>query len=281
MTNRLSINPWSLKTTGCAEFIAAVARAGIESVGLWRQNIAEIGVPAAARLIRDHDLRVSSLCRGGFLTAPTRAGRQAALDDNRRAVDEAHTLGTQVLVLVVGGLAAGQRIAAARARLPQTIAELAEYAAGARIRLALEPMHPMFAADRAVISTLAQALELAELSGSDSVGVLADSYHIWWDPQAPAGIEQAGATGRLLGYQVSDWVLPLRSDPVDSRGIPGDGCIDFAELTSAVARTGYPGDVEVEVFNPDLWALPAGTALRLLRDRFDRLIVPHLTGQRA
>ncbi len=281
MTNRLSINQWSLKTTGCAEFIAAVARAGIESVGLWRQNIAEIGVPAAARLIRDHDLRVSSLCRGGFLTAPTRAGRQAALDDNRRAVDEAHTLGTQVLVLVVGGLAAGQRIAAARARLPQTIAELAEYAAGARIRLALEPMHPMFAADRAVISTLAQALELAELSGSDSVGVLADSYHIWWDPQAPAGIEQAGATGRLLGYQVSDWVLPLRSDPVDSRGIPGDGCIDFAELTSAVARTGYPGDVEVEVFNPDLWALPAGTALRLLRDRFDRLIVPHLTGQRA
>ena len=196
-------------------------------------------------------------------------------------MDEAHTLGTQVLVLVVGGLAAGQRIAAARARLPQTIAELAEYAAGARIRLALEPMHPMFAADRAVISTLAQALELAELSGSDSVGVLADSYHIWWDPQAPAGIEQAGATGRLLGYQVSDWVLPLRSDPVDSRGIPGDGCIDFAELTSAVARTGYPGDVEVEVFNPDLWALPAGTALRLLRDRFDRLIVPHLTGQRA
>jgi len=281
MTNRLSINQWSLKTTGCAEFIAAVARAGIESVGLWRQNIAEIGVPATARLIRDHDLRVSSLCRGGFLTAPTRAGRQAALDDNRRAVDEAHTLGTQVLVLVVGGLAAGQRIAAARARLPQTIAELAEYAAGARIRLALEPMHPMFAADRAVISTLAQALELAELSGSDSVGVLADSYHIWWDPQAPAGIEQAGATGRLLGYQVSDWVLPLRSDPVDSRGIPGDGCIDFAELTSAVARTGYPGDVEVEVFNPDLWALPAGTALRLLRDRFDRLIVPHLTGQRA
>ena len=281
MTNRLSINQWSLKTTGCAEFIAAVARAGIESVGLWRQNIAEIGVPAAARLIRDHDLRVSSLCRGGFLTAPTRAGRQAALDDNRRAVDEAHTLGTQVLVLVVGGLAAGQRIAAARARLPQTIAELAEYAAGASIRLALEPMHPMFAADRAVISTLAQALELAELSGSDSVGVLADSYHIWWDPQAPAGIEQAGATGRLLGYQVSDWVLPLRSDPVDSRGIPGDGCIDFAELTSAVARTGYPGDVEVEVFNPDLWALPAGTALRLLRDRFDRLIVPHLTGQRA
>ena len=132
MTNRLSINQWSLKTTGCAEFIAAVARAGIESVGLWRQNIAEIGVPAAARLIRDHDLRVSSLCRGGFLTAPTRAGRQAALDDNRRAVDEAHTLGTQVLVLVVGGLAAGQRIAAARARLPQTIAELAEYAAGAR-----------------------------------------------------------------------------------------------------------------------------------------------------
>lgn len=274
--NRLSINQWSMRTTPCEQFISAVAAAGIESVGLWRQNVAEIGVRRAAGLVREAGLRVSSLCRGGFLTAATPTGRQAALDDNRRAIDEAHQLGAGVLVMVVGGLDPGQSISRVRDAIPQTIAELAPYAQDAGVRLALEPMHPMFAADRAVISTLGNALLLAEASGHSSVGVVVDSYHIWWDPQVLDAIAAIGAADRLLSYQVSDWNLPLAPDPLLSRGVMGDGYIDFTELTTAVAATGYCGDVEAEIFNADLWAMPIAESLALVRSRYESLVAPHL-----
>ncbi len=275
-TQRLSINQWSMRPTPCEQFITGVAQAGIGSVGLWRQNVAEIGVQRAADLVRATGLRVSSLCRGGFLTADTEAGRREALDDNRRAIDEAHQLGTSVLVMVVGGLQRGQSITRARAGIPQTIAELAPYAESAGVRLALEPMHPMFAADRAVISTLDDALAMAQASGHESVGVVVDTYHIWWDPQVLTSIEAIGQAGRLLSYQVSDWNLPLASDPLLSRGVMGDGYIDFAELSGAVARTGYSDDVEAEIFNADLWAMPLPQALALVRQRFESLVAPAL-----
>lgn len=273
---RLSINQWSAKTTGCAEFIEAVARAGIPSVGLWRQNIAEIGNARAAALVRDAGLRVSSLCRGGFLTAGDPAGRQAAIEDNLRAIDEAYELGTDVLVLVVGGLERGENIGEVRARIPGVVAELAPQAEQAGVRLALEPMHPMFAADRAVISTLDDALALAAASGHDSVGVVVDTYHIWWDPTVVDAIARVGAAGRLVSYQVSDWNLPLGADTVNSRGVMGDGFIDFAQLGRAVTAAGYTGDVEIEIFNPDLWALPIDEALNLMSTRFDQLVAPWL-----
>lgn len=275
-TQRFSVNQWSMRTTPCAEFITAVADAGIESVGLWRQNVAEIGVAEAARLVRATGLRVSSLCRGGFLTASTAADRAEALDDNRRAIDEAHELGTGVLVMVVGGLQRGQSITRVRAAIPETIAELAPHAEAAGVRLALEPMHPMFAADRAVISTLDDGLALAQASGHDSVGVVVDTYHNWWDPQALASIEAIGRAGRLLSYQVSDWNLPLAADPLLSRGVMGDGFIDFAEFTAAVAATGYADDVEAEIFNADLWAMPIADSLALVRQRFNELVAPAL-----
>lgn len=275
-TSRLSINQWSMRSTPCEQFITAVADAGIGSVGLWRQNVAEIGLAKAAALVRDTGLRVSSLCRGGFLTATTPGDRQAALDDNRRAIDEAHELGTGVLVMVVGGLDRGQSITRVRADIPATIAELAPYAEQAGVRLGLEPMHPMFAADRAVISTLADALQMAAASGHQSVGVVVDTYHIWWDPQVLESIEAIGRAGRLLSYQVSDWNLPLAADPLLSRGVMGDGYIDFAELTRAVAATGYADDVETEIFNAELWAMPVAEALALVRQRFHALVAAHL-----
>lgn len=274
--NRLSINQWSMRTTPCEQFIGAVAAAGIESVGLWRQNVAEIGTQRAARLVQDAGLRVSSLCRGGFLTAATPAGRRAALDDNRRAIDEAHQLGTGVLVMVVGGLERGWSISRVRDTIPQTIAELAPYAEDAGVRLALEPMHPMFAADRAVISTLADALRLAEASGHRSVGVVVDTYHVWWDPQVLDAIAMIGSADRLLSYQVSDWNLPLAPDPLLSRGVMGDGYIDFSELTTAVAATGYSGDIEAEIFNADLWAMPITESLAWVRSRYESVVRPHL-----
>lgn len=275
-SDRFSVNQWSMRTTGCAEFINAVADAEIGSIGLWRQNVAEIGVGRAAQLVRERGLRVSSLCRGGFLTAASEAGRRAALDDNRRAIDEAHELGTGVLVMVVGGLERGQSISRVRDAIPETIAELAPHAEAAGVRLGLEPMHPIFAADRAVISTLGDALAMAEASGHASVGVIVDTYHIWWDPQVLPAIAAIGQAGRLLSYQVSDWNLPLAADPLVSRGVMGDGYIDFTELSSAVAETGYADDVEAEIFNADLWAMPIADSLRLVRERFDRFVAPWL-----
>lgn len=276
MTNHLSINQWSMKTTPCDQFITAVADAGIESVGLWRQNVAEIGVEQAAHLIAETGLRVSSLCRGGFLTAATPAGRAEAMDDNRRAIDEAHALGTDALVMVVGGLEKGQSISQVRAAIPETIAELAPHAAQAGVRLALEPMHPMFAADRAVISTLDDALAMAIASGDTRTGVVVDSYHIWWDPTVLAAIARIGAEQRILSYQVSDWSRPLAADVLTSRGVMGDGYIDFAELTNAVAATDYRGDVEAEIFNTELWAMPVDQALQLVKERYEELVAPHL-----
>ncbi|GAA2180852.1 sugar phosphate isomerase/epimerase [Brooklawnia cerclae] len=273
---RLSINQWSMKTTPCDRFIDAVARAGLDSVGLWRQNVAEIGVGRAAKQVADAGLSVSTLCRGGFLTASTPAARAEALDDNRRAIDEAHALGTDTLVMVVGGLERGQSIREVRRAIPATIAELAPYARQAGVRLALEPMHPMFAADRAVISTLGDALAMATASGDDSVGVVVDTYHIWWDPAVLDDIARIAQAGRLLSYQVSDWSLPLASNPLNSRGVMGNGYIDFAELTGAVAATGYSGKVEAEIFNESLWAMPVDDALALVKMRFDSLVAPYL-----
>ncbi|MGI5952061.1 MAG: sugar phosphate isomerase/epimerase family protein [Brooklawnia sp.] len=274
--SRLSINQWSMRTTPCDQFITAVADAGLESLGLWRQNVAEIGIGKAASLVRSAGLRVSSLCRGGFLTAATPQGRREALDDNRRAIDEAHQLGTSLLVIVVGGLERGQSISEVRDQIPATIAELAPYAEAAGVRLGLEPMHPMFAADRAVISTLGDALAMAEASGHDSVGVVVDTYHIWWDPQVLTQIEAIGQAGRLLSYQVSDWNLPLADDPLLSRGVMGDGYIDFSGMTRAVAATGYTDDIEAEIFNADLYAMPVAEAINLVRERYDGLVAPFL-----
>lgn len=274
--DRLSVNQWSLRTTGCEAFLDAVADAGIPAVGLWRQNVAEIGIAKAAQLARTRGLRISSLCRGGFLTAATAQGHAAALADNRRAIDEAHELGATVLVMVVGGLEPGQSLSAARAAIPETIAELAPHAEQAGVRLALEPMHPMFAADRSVISTLAEATTLAEASGHASVGVVADSYHIWWDPEVEAQLMRAAEQNRLLSYQVSDWSLPLTEEVLTARGVMGDGFIDFAALTGQVTATGYRGEVEVEIFNRSLWAMDPGEALRLIVERFDTLVAPWL-----
>ena len=274
--DRLSINQWSLRTTGCEAFLDAVATAGIPAVGLWRQNVAEIGTSRAARLLRSHGLGISSLCRGGFLTSPTPQGHAAALDDNRRAIDEAHELGATVLVMVIGGLEPGQSLVEARAAIPETIAELAGHAEQAGVRLALEPMHPVFAADRSVISTLAQAITMAEDSGHTSVGVVADSYHIWWDPEVDAQLDRLAGADRLLSYQVSDWVLPLTEDVLTSRGVMGDGFIDFASLTSHITRLGYRGEVEVEIFSRTLWAMDPHEALALIVERFDSLVAPWL-----
>ncbi|WP_067970423.1 sugar phosphate isomerase/epimerase family protein [Nocardiopsis trehalosi] len=247
---RLSLNQATVKRWSVGEAVDGCLRAGIPAIGLWREPVAEAGTAAAARRVRASGLRVSSYCRGGFLTGPDRA---AAIDDNLRALDEAAEVGAACLVMVVGGLPPGDRdLAGARARVADAIAELAPEAGRRGVRLALEPLHPLFCADRAVLSTLDQALGIAERFPVDQVGVVVDAYHVWWDPRVHEQIARAGA--RIASFQACDWVLPLPADALLGRGMVGDGHADVRGLRRAVDAAGYTGDIEVEIFNGDVWA---------------------------
>jgi sugar phosphate isomerase/epimerase len=269
--DRLSMNQMTVRSWTVPELVDGCARAGIGAVGLWRGPVAETGVDRTVRLVADAGLRVSSLCRGGFFTAADEVGYRAALDDNRRAVDEAAQLHAPCLVLVVGGLPAGSRdLPGARQQVADALAELAPYAGERGVRLAVEPLHPMFCADRAVVSTLGQALDLAESLPGAQVGVVVDTYHVWWDPAVEAQIARAG--DRIASYQVCDWLTPLPADALLGRGVMGDGHIDFAPLTAAVDAAGYTGDIEVEIFNAEIWAADPGIVTAKVMRRFRELI---------
>ena len=251
---RLSLNTATTKNWTLAEAVAGCVAAGIPGIGLWRDRVAEAGVEPAARLVRDAGLTVTSLCRGGFFTTP------GAAEDNRRAVDEATALGTDTLVLVCGGLPDGSRdLPGARRTVADGISALAPYAEAHGVKLAIEPLHPMFCADRAVVSTLGQALDLADTAGHGT-GVVVDSYHVWWDPQLEPQI--ARAAGRIHAFQVCDWLLPLPADALLGRGHVGDGCIDLPGIAGLVAATGYDGFTEVEIFNREVWDAPGDETLR-------------------
>jgi sugar phosphate isomerase/epimerase len=273
---KLSLNQATIKYADLATALRVTREAGIASIGLWREPVAEVGLANAAAMVADSGLRVSSLCRGGFFTAADPARRRAALEDNRRAIEETATLvaaaapgSAPVLVLVAGGLPDGDRdLPGARARAADAIAELVEDAAAAGVVLAIEPMHPIYAADRGVISTLGQALDVAERF--PTVGVVVDTFHVWWDPQLAEQVRRAGP--RIAAYQVCDWITPLPADALLARGMMGDGHIDFAAVTGLVAEAGYVGDVEVEIFNQAIWdADPLDVALRTVKS-FDRCV---------
>ncbi|MEV7222309.1 sugar phosphate isomerase/epimerase family protein [Streptomyces sp. V17-9] len=266
---RFSINQMTVKQLSLPELTTACGDLGIGNVGLWREPVQAYGVEAAAKLVRDAGLTVTTLCRGGFLTATDPAERARALADNRRAVDEAATLGTDTLVLVSGGLPAGDKdLNAARERIAEALSELAPYAEQHGVRLAIEPLHPMYAADRCVVSTLTQALDLAERFPAHQVGVTVDTYHIWWDDRAPAQIARAGAGGRIHTFQLADWTTPLPEGVLNGRGQIGDGAIDMREWKSYVEAAGYSGPIEVELFNEELWARDGREVLAETAARF-------------
>ena len=235
-----------------AQCIEGCARHGIGGIAPWRDKLAECGAARAALLIRDAGLRVTGLCRGGMFPAATPAGRQAALDDNRKAVDDAATIGAECLILVVGGLPDGSKdIAGARTQVRDGIAALLEHSRAAGVPLAIEPLHPMYAADRACVNTLKQANDLCDALG-DGVGVAVDVYHVWWDPDLEAEIARAGAAGRILGFHASDWLVPT-TDLLLDRGMMGDGVIDIPKIRGWVEAAGYDGASEVEIFSKDTW----------------------------
>ncbi|MFF1337638.1 sugar phosphate isomerase/epimerase family protein [Streptomyces sp. NPDC058290] len=266
---RFSLNQETVRQWSMPELVAGCAEAGVGAVGLWRDPVREFGLRETAKLVAGAGLRVSSLCRGGFFTAADPAGRAAALEDNRRAVEEAAELGAEVLVLVSGGLPEGDRdLVGARRRIADVLGELAPWAAAHGIRLGIEPLHPMFASDRCVVSTLGQALDIAEQFPARQVGVVADAYHLWWDERLPADLRRAGAGGRIVSVQVADWVTPLPEGVLLGRGQLGDGCIDLRAFRELADEAGYRGPVEVEIFHTGLWARDGAEVLREVIDRY-------------
>jgi sugar phosphate isomerase/epimerase len=248
--------------------VEACARLGIRAVDPWRDQVAACGLDTALRTIRDAGLAVSGYCRGGMFPAPDAAGRKAAIDDNRRAIDEAAALGAACLVLVVGGLPQGSRdIGQARAMVRDGLATLLPYARAARMPLAIEPLHPIYAGDRACVNTLAQALDLCDALG-DGTGVAIDTYHVWWDPALEGQIARAGRDKRILAYHICDWLIPTRDLLLD-RGMPGDGVIDFARIGGWIDAAGYDGFTEIEIFSKlDWWTRPGEEVLSTCIARF-------------
>lgn len=255
---RLSLNQITTKAWSLPEAVAGCARAGVGWIGLWRDRVAEVGVEEAARLIERHGLRVSSLCRGGFFTGVTPEGDEVdGIADTRAAIDEAARLGTDVLVLVVGGVRDND-LAASRQRVADAVGVLVPYALERGVRLGLEPLHPMQCAERSVLSTLDQALAIAEEHPAEAVGVVVDEFHVWWDPRIEESV--AKAAGRILGFHVCDQLVPL-TDTLLGRALPGAGPIDHRRLKACVDAAGYDGPIEVEVFNAELWRRPGEEVL--------------------
>ena len=271
----LSLNTATVrKQADLLGIIEACARHGIAAISPWRDQVAAVGLERASRAIKQAGLKLSGYCRGGMFPA---TGQQiaAARDDNRRAVDEAAALGAPCLILVVGGLPQYSRpgstpskdLMGARRAIEDGIADLLTYARQARLPLAIEPLHPMYAADRAAVNTLAQALDIAERldPGGNALGVAVDVYHVWWDPELNAGIKRAGRS-RLFAYHVSDWLVPT-NDLLNDRGMMGDGVIDLRRIRRAVEEAGFAGFVEVELFSERWWAEPIDTVLATCVER--------------
>jgi len=276
---RLSLNTATLRGTDLIAMADACAAAGIGWIAPWREQLQVVPVATAARAIRAAGLRVSSLCRGGFFPAPSSTERAHRLDDNRRAIDEAAELGTDVLVMVCGGVV-GKDLEGSRQMVEDGLEALLPYAAERGVTLGIEPLHPLFAADRSVIVTLGQANALARRLAADwaaspgrgtaPIGVVVDVYHVWWDPEVESQIDAAGAA--IFGFHVNDWIVPL-PDMLAGRGMMGDGFIDLRRLRTRVDEAGYGGPIEVEIFNEALWRLPTAEVLHLLRDRFRETVM--------
>ena len=266
---------------GLLDILDACAARGIRAVSPWRDQVAAAGLQNVARRLLSHGIELSGYCRGGMFTYTDAAGMQAVRDDNRRALDEACTLGAPCLVLVVGGLpgalagkAAHRDIAGAREQVTEGIAALLQDARERGMPLAIEPLHPMYAADRACINTLSQALDVCDAldpARSGALGVAVDAYHVWWDPQLEAQIRRAGRE-RLLALHVCDWLTPT-TDLLEDRGMMGDGIIDLPQLRGWVEDAGFAGYSEVEIFSrANWWQRDGGEVLDTCIERHRRRV---------
>lgn len=272
----LSINTATVKEQfGFKEVAEACARNGITAFAPWRDQIASVGLAEAKRIIDGNGLRVTGIIRGGMFPAAEKAERQAAIEENKRAVDEAAALKADCMVLIAGGLPKGSKdMKAARGMVTEGLAALLPYAKSAGVPLALEPLHPMYAADRACVTTLREALDICEDLAPDDgnlLGVAIDTFHVWSDYELEAQVARAGRGGRILAHHICDWLVPMKDMLLD-RGMMGDGVIDFAGFRRMIEAAGYHGPQEVEIFSAhDWWKRPGDEVLKVCIERYDAL----------
>jgi sugar phosphate isomerase/epimerase len=267
--NILSLNLATTRSSwGFAEAVDGCLRHGITAISPWRDQVQAIGLAKAERIVKANGLRVTGLCRGGMFPAETADERQSNIDDNLRAIDEAAALNADCLVLVVGGLPGSSKdIAAARGMVADGIAAMLPHAEACGVKLAIEPLHPMYAADRACINTLDQALDLCAVLGP-TVGVAIDVYHVWWDPRLGEAIARAGQMQRIFAHHICDWLVPTRDLLLD-RGMMGDGVIDLKAIRAMIEAAGYHGPQEVEIFSAEnWWKRPGDEVVSTCLDRF-------------
>ena len=265
----LSINLATIRAQyGFAAAVDACLAQGITAIAPWRDQVEAIGLKEAAQIVALNGLQVTGYCRGGMFPAVDKAGLAAAIDDNKRAIDEAAALGADCLVLVVGGLpGASKDIIGARGMVTDGIDATLPYARAARMPLAIEPLHPMYAADRACVNTLEQALDLCDVLG-DGVGVAIDVYHTWWDPKLRPQIARAGRGRRILAHHICDWLVPTR-DLLSDRGMMGDGVVDLKQFRADIEAAGFHGAQEVEIFSTlNWWKRPGEEVLTTCIERF-------------
>jgi sugar phosphate isomerase/epimerase len=243
----ITTKPWSLD-----EAVQRYAAAGVRGITVWRQALEGRDPAESGRMIREAGLSIVSLCRGGFFPAVSAGQRSAALDENRRCIDEAAALGAPLIVLVCGS-SPDQPISESRRQIAEGIAAVLPHAAAAGVKLAIEPLHPMYAADRSAINTLGQARELCRQLSSPWVGIAADVYHLWWDPHLEQEIKAAGREGLLSAFHICDWRTPV-TDILNDRGLMGEGSIPIREIRGWVDAAGFNGFIEVEIFSNRWWA---------------------------
>ncbi len=267
---RLSLNQITIKAWSIPELANACVDRGVEAVALWRHNIADTGLDESVRIISDAGLRVSSVCRGGMFPSPISTGFKENIEENLRAIDEANALEAAALIMVCGPRS-GLTFPEARSQVRRGIETILPHAIDAGVKLAVEPLHPMMVDDRSVIVTLEEANDIAKEFDTPYVGVAVDVYHVFWDPRVHEEI--ARAAGRILGFHVSDWVLPIEGG-LTSRGMMGDGTIDLPALTRSVEAAGFDGDIEIEIMSDELWALDPALLLDRCVERFSSTLGP-------
>jgi sugar phosphate isomerase/epimerase len=264
--SRLCLHTITTKPWGIEEAVRRYSEAGVTGISVWRETYSGRGPAAAGQLIRGGGLSVVSLCRGGFFAASSPDGRARAVDENRRCVDEAAALGAPLVVLVCGA-EPGQPLAESRRQIAEGIAAVLPHAAAAKVRLAIEPLHPMYAGERSAVNTISQALEICSRINSPWLGVALDVYHTWWDEALEDGIKACGRAGRIFAFHVSDWRIPT-ADLLEDRGLMGEGCIPIRTIRGWVDGAGFTGPIEVEIFSRRLWASDQARFLESIKESY-------------
>jgi sugar phosphate isomerase/epimerase len=250
--SKLCIHTITTKSWSIEEAADNYGRVGVKGISVWRQYLEGRNISQTGKMLKAHGLEVVSLVRGGFFPSTSSTKRAEAIDDNHKAVDEAAALGAPMIVLVCGADPA-QALETSRAQIQEGIETVLPYAIANNVRLAIEPLHPMYADTRSAVNTLAQANDMAEAIGSDHVGVAADVYHLWWDPNLEQELLRCGRNGHLYAFHICDWMSPT-TDFLNDRGLMGEGCIPIQKIRGWAEAAGFNGFNEVEIFSDRLWA---------------------------